>query len=304
MDKELKNIMEKLSIEIYGVCNPSINEEYKLNVQNIINKNFNCSFIKANFLETMNPNIYLNNCKGIIVIGVPYHINNIKLKENQTIFSSSSWGEDYHKVIKNKLNKIIDELEIKFPNEKFISLVDNHTLDERYFAYKSGIGFYDNNGLITNYKYGCNIFLGMILTTYEFKEINNNIKNDKTDIELYIKTCPGKAITNNGINYNKCISYLTQKKELNKEEELLINKLAYGCDICSKVCKYSKIDYGIQDFDFDSNIIFDLDKDFNYTNKEFNIKYGKYSGSWRGKNVIKRNLNLIKENRNKKEHIN
>ena len=299
MEKDLINIMNELNVKMYGTCSPNIDSDYIKRVESVIKKKHNCSFIKDDYLTTMNPELYLDGCRGIIVIAVAYHNNKVKLNKDETMFSSSSWGTDYHVVFKNKLNQIIDKLSLLYENDKFISLVDNHSLDERYYAYKSGIGYYGSNNLIINKDYGCNIFLGIILTTYPFIDKNVTINNEKDS--LYEKVCPGKAITKDGINYNKCISYLTQKKELTKDEESKINNLVYGCDVCTTVCKLNKDKDIPNQFDFDNEVIFNLNDEFNLSNKEFKDKYGRYSGSWRGKNIIKRNLKLIKENRMKKD---
>lgn len=295
MEKDLKNIMNELNIKMYGTCSPDIDDDYINRVKSVINKKHNCSFVKDDYLNTMNSELYLKNCNGVIVIAIPYHNNKIKLKKDETVFSSSSWGTDYHVVVKNKLNKIIEELKLKY-NEKFISLVDNHTLDERYYAYKAGIGFYSSNGLITNKDYGCNIFLGIILTTYHFND--HKVDSNTVYDSLYEKICPGNAITKDGINYNKCVSYLTQKKELTEEESIIINNLVYGCDTCTVVCKLNKEKDIPKDFDLDDNCILNINEEFNLSNREFKNKYGKYSCSWRGKNIIKRNLTLIKKNKN------
>lgn len=300
MNDYLYDIIKSLNIELYGTCSPSVSQDYINRVNNNMNKRYHCSFIKDDFLSTMNPKLYLENCKGIISIALPYHQNNLKLNKDQTTFTSSSWGRDYHYVVKEYLNKIIELLKVKYPNESFISLVDNHTLDERYYAYKSNIGFYGGHGLITNYKYGSNIFLGLILTSYKF---NDQIitTNNCPDLKRYIQACPNNAITKDGINYNKCLSFITQKKDLTSLESKLIKDLAYGCDICSKVCSFNLIDYGLKEFDYDDKILFDINSLFEYSNSTFKQEFGKYAGSWRGKKIIARNIELIAINRKIKD---
>lgn len=298
MKETLLDIMKKTKIDIYGVCSPKVTIKYTKKVENIINKNNNCSFIKQDFLNNMSPYYYMEDVKSIIVIALPYHLNDKKMGQNKTMFSSSSWGEDYHKVILNKTKEIISKLELENPNYKFLGLVDNHNLDERYFASRAGIGFYGKHGMIINNKYGSNIFLGLILTN-QLLEYNDILEKKCISCNKCIDKCPGKAISNEGVNYNKCISFLTQKKELSPDEENNIKDLVYGCDVCSKVCPHNKVNYGITSFKFDPNVEFDLDNEFIETNKSFKKKYGLYSGSWRGKNIIKRNLFLIKKNRGK-----
>lgn len=296
MEKDLKVIMDEINIDMYGVCSNKVSDDYKKRVSSIIKKGYNCEFIKDDYLSTMDTNLYMKDCDGVIVIGVPYNKSNIKLKNNEAIFSSSSWGLDYHKVVKEKLDLIIKKLSYKYSNYKFMSLVDNHKLDERYFAYKAGIGKYGSNGLIINEKYGANIFLGIILTNYTF--CDKIIKTKTSYDNRYEKVCPGKCISEEGINYNKCVSYLTQKKHLTINEESKICDKIYGCDMCTNVCPSKNINNPV--FDIDDNVKINLDSEFNLSNKEFKKKYGNYSGSWRGKNIIKRNIELIKKNKEKR----
>ena len=300
MNKELENIM-RLSNIIYGVCTPNICDEYISKVNKVIEKKWNCGFIKNDYLEKMTPLSYLESVKKIIVICVPYHKNDLILDKNETAFSSSSWGEDYHKVLKSTMDNIVNELKQLYPNEEFITLVDKHNLDERYYAYKAGIGFYGKHGMIINEKLGSNIFIGLILTSVNFLESKPNM-NKCMSCNKCIKYCPGKAITEHGIDYNKCISYLTQKKDLTQEEENKIIDLVYGCDVCSKICPHNNNDYGEKNFLYDEKVKFLLDENVTLSNKQFEKIYGKYSGSWRGQKIIKRNLKLIKQNRNKLEN--
>lgn len=296
MEYFIKKIKKELNIDIIGSCNPYLEVSYFNRINKIFELNKNCEFVKKDFLDNKKYELYLKNTNGVIVIGLAYHLNDIILKDNQTTFSSSSWGIDYHKVLKLKIEEVIKLLKLEYPNEDFVGLVDSHSLDERYYAYKSGVGFYGKNGLIINAKYGSNIFLGLILTTVKLKD---SFVDDIPCLSCMkcVKVCPANCICDDGIDYNKCVSYLTQKKQLTKDEEKKISILAYGCDICSTICPYNHLKKGLSCFSIDDKIIFDIDKEFNYSNKEFKNIYGTYSASWRGKNIIKRNLELIRKNR-------
>lgn len=297
MKKFIKEKIKELDIEIVGFCNPKNSDEYFDRVEKILKQKENCDFVKNEILNRNNYDLYLKNSKGVIIVAIPYHLNDKKINKDETIFSSSSWGTDYHIILREKLEKLIVFLQPKYPNEKFIALVDSHKLDERYYAYKSGIGFYGKNGLIINEKLGSKIFLGMILTTYKFND-EFIIEKKCMNCNKCEKKCPGNCIGNESIDYNRCLSYLTQKKVLTIEEEKKINDLVYGCDVCTSICPYNKIGKGLPCFSYDKNILFKLEEIFDYSNKSFKEKYGYYAGSWRGKKNIKRNLELIRRNRN------
>lgn len=301
MENKIKKIMNIIEVSEYGFCTLEKSEDYIKKTKSIIEKKFNCSFIPDDFLDNMDPTTYMKNAQNMIVIALPYSKNNLKLNKDSTSFSSSSWGEDYHVVIKNKLQIFIQYMEEIYPLEDFLPLVDNHKLDERYYAHKCNIGYYGKNGLLINDEYGTTFFIGMVLTSLKIVDDKLNENNKKCfGCDKCINMCPSKAITKDGVNYNKCVSYLTQKKELTKVEEGYIKDLVYGCDVCSTVCPHNKTNVYLDSFCYDKNVEFNLNEEFKYSNSTFKLKYGKYSGSWRGKKIIERNLNLIRENRCKK----
>ena len=102
------------------------------------------------------------------------------------------------------------------------------------------------------------------------------------------------------LNPKRCLSYITQKKdEFSEEEKILIrdNKKVFGCDICQDVCPHNKRISKTEINEFIDNQITKLEyEEINsISNKEFKRRYGDRAFSWRGKNIIKRNMEIILE---------
>lgn len=98
----------------------------------------------------------------------------------------------------------------------------------------------------------------------------------------------------------KCLSYITQKKgELSDDEKNIIkeNKIIFGCDMCQKVCPHNKnVEMtNIEEFKNDLIEKLDLDEINRISNKEFKRRYYNRAFSWRGKGIIKRNLEILEE---------
>ena len=257
---------------------------------------YKTEFQKGNIDEKVFKN--QNKYKSAIVVLLPYQKNDLCIEKNKIYVSSSSWGVDYHIVLKSKLKTVVEFLETK----NYISCVsvDNSIYDEKYLAYKAGLGFYGINNLLINDKYGSYFFVGLILTDAEFK-YNKELTKTCLKCMKCVKACPGQAINENGIlDGKKCVSYITQKKELTVDEKSKINQCVYGCDICSIVCPHNKNIEKNNNFLLDENVIIDLNKFKSMSNKEFKRKYGEYAFSWRGKKVFERNINIYKEKLEKK----
>lgn len=256
-------------------------------------------FEENNIEKRINPFNYMSEGKTIISIAFPY-LHNIDYYDNG--FSVYTRGGDYHRVVKSYLNKICGYIESI--GGKAIPLVDNNFLPERYIAYLSGVGFIGKNNLIITKKYGSYVFLGEIITDLEmdckdkrsFSEISDFIECD--ECELCYKKCPTKAINSYKKNTNICVSYLTQKKDLDDKQIKLLKGRVFGCDSCQTSCPYNKnISYSnineLYPFGFmNKENTIEL---ANLNNKGFKETFLNTSCGWRGKNVLKRNA-LIKIN--------
>lgn len=134
------------------------------------------------------------------------------------------------------------------------------------------------------------------------------VEEDCGDCDLCIRACPTGALEKPyTLNPRKCISYLTQTKELIPEELLgKMGRKIYGCDTCQTVCPKNK---GVKksthkDFIPDvTNGIIDINELLSMSNRQFKEKYGSMAGSWRGKNILKRNAIIALGNMKDKKSI-
>lgn len=98
----------------------------------------------------------------------------------------------------------------------------------------------------------------------------------------------------------KCVSFITQKKEeLTSEEieKMKKNKSVFGCDVCQVVCPHNNDICESNIEEFTTNLITSLNEEEinSISNKEFKRRYKDRAFSWRGRNIIKRNMDIVKE---------
>lgn len=234
--------------------------------------------------------------KSILVFFIPYsNYEKIKNSKNNNL-SIHACSIDYHKIVKQIVFGIANKLSDKYSDLKYHIQCDNGEYNEKYFALESGLGKRGANSLVINDIYGSYGFISLLFTNIEFEDYKTQ-KSDCINCKKCLSSCPSGAIFENGINFNKCISYLTQKKFLDKNEENILKKQykIYGCDICQVVCpeNKNKKSSNIEDFNVDLLYNINLDDVINLSNKEFKNIYSNRNFSWRGKNIIKRNILII-----------
>ena len=254
--------------------------------------NLENEFEEKDIEKRINPNLYLKEGKTIISIAFPY-CSSEDFNCNNNGFSIYTKRYDYHRVVKKYLDEICKFIESL--GGRAVGLVDSNSLPERYIAYLSNVGFIGKNNMIITKKHGSYVFLGEIITDLEIES------EECGECRICIGECPTKSINKIKINPNICLSYMTQKKELNDKEINLLKKKGniFGCDFCQLKCPYNENlegkalkEFEILDYMNEEPYIY-----ANMDNKYFKEKISKTSCGWRGKNVIRRNaiINLKKK---------
>ena len=224
-----------------------------------------------------------DNAQSIIAYLFPYWLGK-DFYENSNISKYAVPG-DYHTIAGKYLEKITEELKKQYPGNNFAWFCDNSPLNEVKVATLCGIGIKGKNGLLINEKYGSFCFIGEIVTDAIF-EYNLCVENKCLECGLCVEKCPGGALTENGVNKEKCLSYITQRKgELTEEEKNLIkfSGCVWGCDVCQDVCPMNR------------NIGITPVKEFKESAVAFFSQGDEIEGrafAWRTRKVIERNILL------------
>ena len=206
-------------------------------------------------------------------------------------------GMDYHKVVKELL-KPIEEKIISFGAKKTIIHCDNGEYNDRKAAFDAGLGFYGENKMLINDEYGSYFFIGQIICDLKFKA---GKPLDKTCLSC--GKCKEACVTGtlkDGYMAENCLSGISQRKgELTIKEKGFINVsgMCWGCDVCQQVCPHNKEikTTSLDEFLKDRITSLNIDDIENLSERKFKEKYGKYAFAWRGGKVLKRNLEILKD---------
>ena len=189
------------------------------------------------------PQRILPGAKSVIVLALNY-FQGQESRRSQTAATGKvaryAWGDDYHDVIADKLNKIDNFLREFGGTQK--CYVDTGPILERDYAATSGIGWHGKSTMLINERLGTWFFLAEILTTLELPA--DEPAHDRCGTcERCITACPTGAITApHKLDARRCISYLTieLKGAIPLEFRPLIGDRIFGCDDCLDACPWNR----------------------------------------------------------------
>lgn len=262
MEKLISSFFEKEKIEYYR--STQISEEYI-------------------FLPRKLPSF----AKYVTVFLIPYKTG---AKERNVSFYAVA--RDYHLYIKELGERLKACFEENGISESFELFADNSPFCERKLAQDLKLGCVGKNGLLINKKYGSYVFIAALVTEKALflSGVENGLEKCLS-CSACLRACPSKCIDNaeSGI---ECMSELTQKKKISHEQEELVKKhyLLWGCDICQEVCPHNRVAK-------ETPISFFREQLLPFVTKEVieamgDEEFSKRAYSWRGKNVILRNIEL------------
>lgn len=145
---------------------------------------------------------------------------------------------DYHRVAGGMLRQMAESLSEQLPGHEFLPFVDSSPIREVRAAVEAGLGCRGENGLLIAPDYGSYVFLGEIVTDLALPP-RQPPGGHCLGCGKCRRQCPGRAIGEDGILTERCLSHITQKRgELTEEEARLLAStgIIWGCDRCQEIC--------------------------------------------------------------------
>ncbi len=193
--------------------------------------------------KRMDPRKVLEGARSVIVTALNYY-HPVVHAEDAAVgkISRYAWGDDYHKVVLEKLELFSAWIRETFPGTTALAYVDTGPLMEKALAARAGIGWEGKHANIITREYGSWLFLGEIVTTLALPPDEPAVDHCGS-CRLCIDACPTQAIVEPYVvDAGKCISYLTieHRGEISGKEKENFKNWIFGCDICQDVCPWNQ----------------------------------------------------------------
>jgi epoxyqueuosine reductase len=160
----------------------------------------------------------------------------------RAFISRYALGRDYHKVLRQRLQKLCDKIADSAGPFGYRVFTDSAPVLEVALAEKAGLGWRGKHTLLLNREAGSWFFLGEIYTDLPLP-IDKPGQNHCGNCTACIDVCPTQAIVAPyEVDARRCISYLTIELKDSIPEELrpLIGNRVYGCDDCQLTCPWNR----------------------------------------------------------------
>ncbi len=171
----------------------------------------------------------------------------------QAAVSVYARGRDYHKVLRSRLQKLVDRLTALLGPFGHRVFTDSAPVLEVELASRSGIGWRGKHTLTLSREAGSMFFLGEIYVDL-LLPLTAPVEAHCGTCSACIDICPTQAIVAPyRVDARRCISYLTIEHDgpIPTEFRPLIGNRIYGCDDCQLACPWNKFAQrsSVPDFD-------------------------------------------------------
>ena len=244
------NISEKIKILAenvgFGACGfadvePLFDNEIFLNHWLSNNYNAEMRYMENYFDKRISPKLLVENAKSVIVVLLNYKPKK-ELEKCVPQIAKYAYGVDYHYVIKQKLNQLLQKINEEITVCNGVAFVDSAPVLERALAVKAGLGWVGKNSMLINQTFGSMCFIGELFVDITL-DYGKPVENQCNKCENCIKSCPTQAIVSpKTVDARRCLSYLTieHRGEIPLEFQKCIGNRLFGCDTCIDVCPYNK----------------------------------------------------------------
>lgn len=198
-------------------------------------------YMERNTEKRGNPANLLEGASSVISVLLPYPVYDPAPDDNYRIARYVNQS-DYHLVIREKLEPILELIQTFNPQARSMAFVDAGPVFDKRWAQEAGLGWIGKNTLLISPEYGSFVNIGEIITTLPL-EADTPMEDRCGSCTRCMEACPTQALTAaRSLNATRCIAHLTieNKEGFDENTPADFGGFIFGCDICQEVCPHNQ----------------------------------------------------------------
>ena len=205
------------------------------------------SWMARDVEKRLDPRELFPEARSIVVVALNYYTPDQHHENSDSgKVSRYAWGDDYHDVLKTKLQSLLSWIREQEPAAAGKICVDIQPTLDKAWAVRAGLGWLGKHTNVITPEYGSWVFIGELLLNLELEPDVVPVEDHCGTCTLCIDACPTQAITEPYVvDSNKCISYATielRTPDLTETFQPGLSGWLYGCDICQDVCPWNRFE--------------------------------------------------------------
>ena len=251
----IKQLAAELGFSFCGIAKVEKLDDDARRLESWLNKGMHgrMQYMERYFDLRIDPSKLVPGAKSVITLLLNYFPKE-KQNDHALKISKYAYGKDYHEVIREKLNHLIELIKQDVGDIHGRGFVDSAPVLERTWAQRSGLGWVGKNGNLINKQMGSFFFIATLITDLELGTDEPFAKDYCGTCTRCIDACPTDAILPDKIvDGSKCISYFTiELKEMLIPGEMKgkFDNWMFGCDICQDVCPWNRFAQPTNEIEF------------------------------------------------------
>jgi epoxyqueuosine reductase len=253
--KLVKQLAKQLGFEFCGIAQAVKLDDDARRLDSWLSKGMHGSmtYMERYFDLRIDPTKLVPGARSVITLLLNYFPDTEQRNDTPKI-SKYAYGKDYHEVIKEKLNHLLELLKQQVGEIHGRGFVDSAPVLERSWAQRSGLGWIGKNGNLINKQAGSFFFIATLITDLDLIPDDHFVKDLCGTCTRCVDACPTDAILpGKVVDGSKCISYFTiELKEMLIPEEMKgrFDNWIFGCDICQDVCPWNRFARPTKEIEF------------------------------------------------------
>lgn len=239
----IKAEAKRLGFLSCGISKADFLEAEAPRLESWLNNNYHgqMAYMANHFDKRLDPRLLVDGAQSVVSLLLNYYPSEIQNPDSYKV-SKYAYGQDYHKVIKQKLTEFLQFISQNIGEVNGRAFVDSAPVLDKAWAAKSGLGWVGKNNNLISKKQGSFFFVAELIIDLPL-QYDQPTTDHCGSCTKCIDACPTQAITQAyTVDGSKCVSYYTIELKENIPDQMRgkFDNWMFGCDVCQDVCPWNR----------------------------------------------------------------